>query len=117
MIDHRRIKGFQAVALIGALAGLLPATASASVIFTDFGASLAYDTSQGNPVGNDFAGDNAAQGDSFMLSSNAIFGSAKIALSCVVGCPAAMNFTVDLTTDLSDSPGAVIESFIFTLRL
>lgn len=114
MIDYRRIKRFKGVALIGALAALLPATASASVIFTNFGASLPYDTSQGNPVGNDFAGDNAAAGDSFKLSSNAVFGSAMVALSCVVGCPAAMNFAVNLTADSSDSPGAVIESFLFT---
>jgi hypothetical protein len=114
MIDHRRIKRFKGVALIGALAALLPATASASVIFTNFGPTLAYDESQGNPVGNDFAGDNAAQGNSFMLPSNAIFGSAMVALSCVVGCPGAMNFTVNLTADSGDSPGTVIESFVFT---
>jgi hypothetical protein len=113
MIDHRRIKRFKGVALIGALGALLPATASASVIFTNFGASLAYDTSQGNPVGNDFVGDDAAQGNSFILSSNAVFRSAMVALSCVVGCPAAMNFTVDLTADSSDSPGTVVESFLF----
>jgi hypothetical protein len=102
------------VALIGALAVLLPATASASVIFTNFGASLAYDTTQGISVGNDFAGDNIAEGDSFMPTSDAVFGSAMVALSCVVGCPADMNFTVDLTGDSGDSPGAVIESFLFT---
>ncbi len=114
MIDHRKIKRFKGVALIGALAAILPATASASVIFTNFGASLTYDTSQGNPVGNDFAGDDAAQGNSFILSSDAIFRSAMLALSCVVGCPAVMNFTVDLTADSGDSPGSVIESFFFT---
>ena len=115
MIDHPSIKPLQSLALFGALTALLPVSASASsILFTNFGASLAYDTSQGNPVGNDFAGDNAAQGDSFIVSSNAVFQSALVALSCVVGCPASMSFTVDLTADSSDSPGPIIESIPLT---
>jgi hypothetical protein len=114
MIEHRTIKRFNVVALIGVLAVLLPATASASVIFTNFGASLAYDTSQGNPIGNDFAGDDAAQGNSFVLSSEAIFRSAMVALSCDVGCPEVMNFTWTRPRTTATHPGAVIESFLFT---
>lgn len=115
MIHQRRSKPFKGVALIGALAALLPATSSAaSIIFTNFGASLAYDATQGEPVGSDFVGDNAAEGDSFTPASNAVFQSAIVALSCVVGCPAAENFVVSLNEDSSDSPGSVMESFIFT---
>ena len=115
MIQHRRGIQIHKVALMGALAAILPASASAAtILFTNFGSSMAYDTTQGNPVGNDFAGDNAAEGDSFMIGSAATFSSANLALSCVVGCPAAMNFTVDLTADSGDSPGAIIESFAFT---
>jgi hypothetical protein len=112
MIEYRRLKHFGGVALIGALAALLPATASAGVIFTNFGAGLAYDVTQGNPVGNDFVGDNAAEGDSFIPTSNAVFGSALLALSCAANC-VPENFTISLMADNADSPGAAIESFNF----
>jgi hypothetical protein len=114
MIDYRMVKRVKNVVMIGALAAALPALAPAAAIFTNFGPSLAYDITQGNPVGNDFGGDNAAEGDSFTPSASATFGSARLALSCVIGCPAAMNFTVSLDSDSSDSPGAAIESFSFT---
>lgn len=114
MINHRRIKRLAGTGLIGVLAAALPATASASLLFTNFGPSLAYDVTQGGTVGNDFGGDNSAEGDSFTLSSNARFGSALVALSCVVGCPAPANFAVSLRADNGDSPGSIIESFIFT---
>jgi hypothetical protein len=113
MINHL-MKRIQTTMLLGALAVIMPAAASASVIFTNFGPSLAYDVTQGNSVGNDFVGDNLAQGDSFMPLNTAVFSSATLALSCVTGCPAATNFTIDLTADSSDSPGAIIESFSLT---
>lgn len=113
MTSHS-IKRIQTTVLLGALAAMLPATASATTIFTNFGPSLSYDTTQGNLVGNDFAGDNLAEGDSFISSATGVFSSATLALSCVTGCPAAMNFTIDLTADSSDSPGAIIEDFSVT---
>jgi PEP-CTERM motif len=96
------------------VAAALPAIAPAAVIFTNFGPSLSYDITQGNPVGNDFAGDTAAEGDSFIPTANAAFASVQLALSCVVGCPAADTFTVALTADNADAPGAAIESFLFS---
>ena len=112
MIDHRRIKRFTGQALIGAMAALLPAAASASVIFTNFGPSLTYDTTQGGVVGNDFAGDNSAQGDSFMVSSNARFriGAGGAELCCGV-LPLPENFSVALTADSGDSPGSYNREF------
>ncbi len=43
------------------IAVTLPAVAQASIIFTNLGAGQSYDVTQGNPVGNDFAGDNAGR--------------------------------------------------------
>jgi len=103
--------GLFALALAAALP---PGAGAASIIFSNFGPSLAYDVTQGNPVGNDFAGDNAAEGDSFIPTASANFGSVSVALSCVVGCPAADSFVIALTADMSDAPGAVLESFSFT---
>jgi hypothetical protein len=113
MIDYQLVQRMKKVVIIGALAAALPAIAPAAVIFTNFGPSLSYDVTQGNPVGNDFAGDNAGEGDSFIMSSNAIFTSARVALSCVVGCPASESFVISLNADNADSPGASLESFIF----
>jgi hypothetical protein len=104
----------QVAVFLGSLAAMLPVTASAGVIFTNFGPSLAYDTTQGNAVGNDFAGDNLAQANSFISSVTGAFTSAELALSCVIRCPAAMDFSIALTADNSDSPGSVIESFSLT---
>lgn len=113
MMSHF-MKRIETTVLLGALAAVLPATASATVLFTNFGPMLSYDVTQGNLVGNDFAGDNLAEGDSFTSAATGVFTSATLALSCVTGCPAAMNFTVDLTADSSDSPGTVIEGFLVT---
>jgi hypothetical protein len=75
---------------------------------------MSYDVTQGNPVGNDFVGDNAAQADSFVLSGNATFQSLAVGLSCVGTCPGSDNFTISLDANSGGAPGAVIESFIFT---
>jgi hypothetical protein len=96
------------------IAVTVPVLAPASIIFTNLGPGQTYDVTQGNPVGNDFAGDNAAQGDTFTPTANATLSSIEVALSCVVSCPAAETFTVALRTDSSDSPGSIIESFLFT---
>ena len=100
--------------LIWILALVAPAVAPASVIFTDFGAGHSYDITGGNPIGNAFDGNNYAEGESFTPAANANFGSVSVAMGCNVGCPVAANFTISLTSDSGDSPGAAIESFIFT---
>jgi hypothetical protein len=90
---------------------LLPAAASATgIIFSNFGSAFAYDTTVGDVVGNAFDGNTYAEGSTFTPSTNAIFGSLQIALSCVANCPSP--FTVALANDSgSDAPGSVIESF------
>jgi hypothetical protein len=96
------------------IAVTLPAVAQASIIFTNLGAGQSYDVTQGNPVGNDFAGDNAAQGDTFTPTVSTTLSSIEVALSCIVGCPASESFTVALRGNSADAPGGLIESFTFT---
>lgn len=91
--------------------------ASAAVIFTNLGPGMSYDVTQGNPVGNDFAGDNDAEANSFILTGAAKFQSLAVALSCVGSCPASDNFTITLAANNGGSPGAPIESFVFTNTL
>jgi PEP-CTERM motif len=84
--------------------------AVAAPIYSNFGPSQSYDITQGVFVGNDFVGDNLAEGSTFTPSTNTAFGSLSLALSCAIAsCPS--SFTVSLTQDSSDSPGTVIESF------
>ena len=99
------------VAHAGLILLLLPAVSSADIIFTNFGPGQTYNLSVGNIAGNDFVGDNLAEGDTFAPTASARFGSISIALSCeVASCPDP--FTVDLTADSgADSPGALLESF------
>ena len=89
---------------------LLPSV-SLAAIFTNFGPGQTYNQAVGNIAGNDFVGDNLAEGDTFTPTASAQFGSIGIALSCeIASCPDL--FTVDLTSDSgSDSPGMVLESF------
>jgi hypothetical protein len=94
---------------ISLLAFAAPNAADASVIFSNFGAALSYDTTSGNPVGNAFDGNTWAEGNSFMPSAAGIFQSLRIALSCAFVCPDAV--TVSLNRDAGDQPGAVLESF------
>jgi len=96
----------------------MPAAAPASVIYSNFGAGQTYYTTGGNAVGNglDFSGSNYAEGESFTPGANANFGSVTVALSCSTACPASDNFTISLDSDSGDSPGATIESFIFTAK-
>jgi hypothetical protein len=95
------------------IAATLLSASQASIIFTNLGPGKSYDVTQGNPVGNDFAGDNAAQGDTFTPTVTATLTSIELALSCVVSCPAPESFTVAITKSSADAPAAVIESFSF----
>ncbi len=105
------------IVLASVLAAALAGGASADVIFTNFGAGMSYNTGLGNPVGNDFAGDNVAEADSFIPTTNARVQSLALALSCVVSCPASDNFTITLAANNGGSPGAAIENFVFTSTL
>ena len=105
---------FAAILLVCAFAIATPKVASAGVIFTNFGAGQSYDTGTGNPIGNAFDGNNYAEGDTFVSPATEALVSVSLALSCFVSCPASANFTVALTADGGDQPGAVIESFAFT---
>ena len=106
------IHRFASIAILGALLCVFVPVAPATVIFTNFGASQSYSISADNTIGNDFVGDNLAEGDTFMPSSTAVFGSLQIALSCgIARCPDF--YTVSLDGDSGgDSPGSVLESFI-----
>jgi hypothetical protein len=91
---------------------LLPAVSKADAIFSNLGTSPIYDISEGNIVGNDFVGDNLAEGSTFTPLSPKTFASLSLALSCNLdSCPDA--YTVSLNSDSGfDSPGTVIESFL-----
>jgi hypothetical protein len=85
--------------------------AVAAPIFSNFGPSQSYDTTQGLFVGNAFDGNNYAEGSTFTPSANTTFGSLSLALSCFTSS-CSKTFTVSLNQDSgSDSPGTVIESF------
>lgn len=100
--------------LIWTLALAAPAIAPASVIFTNFGPSHAYDITEGDPVGNIGDGSLYAEGDTFTPAATTKFGSVVLALSCFIGCPALTNFTVDLDSDSGGMPGSVLESINVT---
>lgn len=91
---------------------IIPAVSSASVIAGNFGAGQSYDTVDANIVGNDFSGDNQAQGVSFTPSSSAILGSVSVAVGCFSTgfCPD--NVTVSLVANNAGTPGSTtLESF------
>jgi hypothetical protein len=95
---------------VGALAFAAPAVSRADVLlFSNFAAGFSYNTGLANIVGNDFVGDNLAEGDSFKSSASATFNAISIALSCSFGC--LDSFVVSLTADSGDSPGSALESF------
>jgi hypothetical protein len=98
--------------LVWAVTIAAPGVASASVIFTNFGAGHSYDTTSGNSIGNAFDSNNYAEAVSFMPTAAANFGSVSLALSCFFVCPD--NYTVDLTADGGAQPGAVIEGFMLS---
>ena len=103
---------FSVFARLGTLMSMLVIPAicpAATVLFSNFGSGSSYDTSQGNPVGNAFDGNDYAEGDTFVLTGDAKFSSLSIALSCFATCKDP--FTVSLTKDAGDQPGTTIESF------
>ena len=96
---------------VGMLSLAAPSSASAGVVFSNFGLGLAYDFTAGNPVGNAFDGNNYAEGSTFTPTSTSTLLSLVIALSCPFNCPAPDAVTVSLTGDAGDQPGVVLESF------
>jgi hypothetical protein len=96
--------------IIGICAFTVPALSpAASVIYSNFGAGSSYNTSQGNPVGNAFDGNDYAEGDTFVLSGDAIFDSLRISLSCFGSCTDP--FFVTLSRDAGNQPGTALETF------
>ena len=91
-----------------------PSVAPASVIFTNFGPGLTYNTMQGNQVGNGLNGHNYGEASTFVPAVTAAFGSVTVALSCVVGCPAPSTFSIVLSPDNDNlQPGPALETFNF----
>jgi hypothetical protein len=89
----------------------MPGTSHADiVVFTNFGPGHAYNTAFGNIVGNDFIGDNLGQGNTFTPTSTVTLTALQLALGCLFSCPD--SYTVALTSDAGDKPGAVLASFI-----
>jgi hypothetical protein len=84
-------------------------SAPVTVLFSNFGPGSSYNITQGNPVGNAFDGNTYAEGDTFLLGGNAVFTSARVALSCALACPDPV--TVSLNRDAGNQPGAAIETF------
>lgn len=103
-----RVAAFALFTVLFAASGVAHAD---NVLYTNFGPGSGYDTANGNFVGNVFDGNLYAQGDQFQVSSTSQVGSLDVALSCLFsgGCPDV--FTVQLTTDSSNSPVSVLESF------
>ncbi len=95
-----------------------PSVSRATTAYSNFGAGFAYNTTQGLVVGNDLAGDNLAEADTFTPSSTLDFSTIEIALSCLATGDCPNSFTVDLTTDNSGVPntsgGGVLASFTVT---
>jgi hypothetical protein len=83
-----------------------------TVLFSNFGAGLSYNTSASNPVGNAFDGNLYAEGDSFRPSSSTQFSSLDIALSCLYASGRPDNFTISITGDIGDQPAMPLESFV-----
>ena len=105
------------LAALAALTTLFAASGVAradTTLYTNFGASMSYNTSLGNQVGNDSVGDNLGQGDQFEVSSTSKLSSIDIALSCAGSGECPDNFTVNLTTDSAGLPGTTLESFTVT---
>jgi hypothetical protein len=106
-----RVKSIASVAVILLCVAILsPSGVVAATLFSNFGPSQSYDVNTGTVIGNDFAGNNLAEGSTFTLSASATFGSLSVALSCSISCPDL--FTVSLRRDSgADTPGTLIESF------
>jgi hypothetical protein len=84
--------------------------AHATVIFSNFGPGLSYDTSGGNPIGNLSDGNTYGEAGVFTTGSAAdALDSIQIALSCAFSCLDPV--VVTLSSDNSGQPGAILESF------
>ncbi len=101
---------FAAAAFTLATAGVSHAD---TVVFSNFGPGFSYDGVEGNPIGNAFTFDGSvyAEGDTFKPTTTTTLKSIDIALSCVATGLCPDSFTVELTANSADAPGAVIESF------
>jgi len=82
-----------------------------TILFTNFGAGLSYNTGAANFVGNAFDGNLYAEGDTFTPSTTTKLSSIDIALSCMFGGGCPDNFTVSLDRNSGDAPSTALESF------
>jgi len=92
------------------LLGVPPVARASAILFSNFGPGLSYDTSTGNPVGNDLAGFDEWQGESFKPVTTATLSSIEIALSAVA-FSSLSPVTVALWSDVGNRPGAILERF------
>jgi hypothetical protein len=85
-----------------------------TIVFTNLGAGLTYNTGAANFVGNAFDGNLYGEGNTFTPTINSKLSSIDIALSCMFsgGCPD--TFTVSLETNSGDAPSTILENFFVT---
>jgi len=98
----------------GCVAGMLmlPRSADATTIYSNFGAGLAYDTATANPVGFDFfTGDVATQAGSFTSGVDSVLTSITIALSDFSGTNSSP-LAVTFRSDIGGLPDGVLETFL-----
>jgi len=89
-----------------------PVVSRATVVYSNFGLSFAFDQTQGNSIGNDLVGDNLAEAETFTPGANFTFTALEIALSCAVSCPGSDPLTVSLQTSTAGLPsGTALETF------
>jgi hypothetical protein len=103
---------FALVTSIGVWVLLFAAPARADIVFSNFGPSFSYNTGAGNFIGNgqDFSGNNYAEGATFTPTTSADFSSLDIALSNFFGPTNTDTLTVSLDANSSGVPGAALES-------
>jgi len=107
----QRVPGLRAHVVVWIVLIAMPTLSPSApvVIYSNFAAGSSYDVSQGNPVGNAFDDNDYAEGDTFVLTGDAIFDSLRIALSCFASCTEP--FFVTLTQDAGNQPGTALETF------
>jgi hypothetical protein len=81
----------------------------ADIVFSNFDPGFSYQAAVGNLVGNDFAGDNLAQGDTFTSPGNYDLTSIEIALGCFICTGDLINVSLDANN--GGVPGAALASF------
>lgn len=97
---------------MGALVLATPGAAwASSILYTNFGSGLSYNTALANTVGNDFIGDNLGQGDSFKTSVTSTVGDVLIALGDFFSSTNTSAITVSLDSNASGLPGGTLESW------